>query len=215
MLIQGMSKNSNQEIYLLIFYIGENYTKISFKPDLKKFNLSEIDDDLYGLLVKRVYDLAGCVRGIKVYLNDERIKVKNFSDYVKLYTGKDSQDGGTQAPILYEKINDRWEVAFTISDGQFNQVSFVNSICTIKGGTHVNAIADQIVNQLIDAVKKKDKKGIPLKPFQAKNHLWLFVNSAVVNPTFDSQTKETLTLRQSAFGSKPTLGEDYLKKGGG
>jgi DNA topoisomerase II len=68
------------------------------------------------------------------------------------------------------------------------------------------------VQNLIEAVKKKDKKGIPLKPFQAKNHLWLFVNCAIVNPTFDSQTKETMTLRASAFGSKPVLGDDFLKK---
>ncbi len=115
--------------------------------------------------------------------------------------------------MIYERLNERWEVAFTLSDGQFNQVSFVNSICTSKGGTHVTSVADQIVTQLIEAVKKKDKKGVPLKPFQAKNHLWLFVNSAIVNPTFDSQTKETMTLRQSAFGSKPVLTEDFMKKG--
>ncbi|KAJ3363539.1 DNA topoisomerase 2 [Kappamyces sp. JEL0680] len=191
---------------------GENFTKITFKPDLAKFGLTEIDDGFYGLLVKRVYDLAGCVKGIKVFLNDERIKIKNFQDYVNLYVGHINPETGTKPPVMYEKISDRWEVAFTISDGQFNQVSFVNSICTIKGGTHVNTIADQIVGQLIEAVKKKDKKGVPLKPHQAKSHLWLFVNAAIVNPTFDSQTKETMTLRASSFGSKPVLGEEFMKK---
>ena len=65
---------------------------------------------------------------------------------------------------------------------------------------------------MIEAVKKKDKKGAPVKPFQVKNHLWLFVNSSIENPTFDSQTKETLTLRATGFGSKFTISEDFIKK---
>ncbi len=77
----------------------------------------------------------------------------------------------------------------------------------------MNAVADQIVEQLVEAVTKKDKKGVPLKKHQAKNHLWMFVNCAIVNPTFDSQTKETMTLRQSSFGSKPILSEEFMKKG--
>jgi DNA topoisomerase-2 len=111
---------------------GDDYTKITFKPDLQKFGLESIDDDFHALFVKRIYDLAGCVRGIKVYLNDERIKVKNFQDYVNLYLDKVSTETGTKPPIIYERISDRWEICFTLSDGQFNQVSFVNSICTIK-----------------------------------------------------------------------------------
>ncbi|KAJ3273863.1 DNA topoisomerase 2 [Terramyces sp. JEL0728] len=191
--------------------IDEDYTQITFKPDLAKFGLETIDDDFAALLTKRVYDLAGCVRGVKVYLNDTRIKMRDFKEYMELYVNS-ANDQPTKPPIVYERINDRWEVGFTLSDGQFNQVSFVNSICTIKGGTHVNSVADQLVTHLIEAVKKKDKKGVPLKPFQAKSHLWLFVNCSIVNPTFDSQTKETMTLKQSQFGSKGALGEDFVKK---
>jgi hypothetical protein len=35
----------------------------------------------------------------------------------------------------------------------------------------------------------------------------------VENPTFDSQTKETLTLKSSAFGSKCELSDEFIKKG--
>jgi DNA topoisomerase-2 len=57
---------------------GEEYTKITFTPDLKRFGMSSIDDDTYALLSKRVYDMAGTVRDIKVFLNNERLKIKNF-----------------------------------------------------------------------------------------------------------------------------------------
>jgi DNA gyrase B len=40
------------------------------------------------------------------------------------------------------------DIAVGPSDGQFQQVSFVNAICTIKGGNHVNYIADQVVAHL-------------------------------------------------------------------
>ncbi|KAJ3321673.1 DNA topoisomerase 2 [Boothiomyces sp. JEL0866] len=186
---------------------ADSDTKLKFK----QFGLDAIEDDFAALLTKRVYDLAGCLRGVKVYLNDTRIKMRDFKEYIELYVNS-ANEQPTKPPIVYERINDRWEVGFTLSDGQFNQVSFVNSICTIKGGTHVNSIADQLVTNLIEAVKKKDKKGVPLKPFQAKSHLWLFVNCSIVNPTFDSQTKETMTLKPSQFGSKGTLGEDFVKK---
>ena len=78
------------------------------------------------------------------------------------------------------------------------QVSFVNSIATTKGGRHVDYIADQLVAKLIETVRKKvGKNSITVKPFQVKNHVWLFVNCLVENPTFDGQTKETMTLQVS------------------
>jgi DNA topoisomerase-2 len=43
--------------------------------------------------------------------------------------------------------------------------------------------------------------------------MWIFVNALIENPTFDSQTKETMTLLSSKFGSKPTLSEEFMKKG--
>lgn len=99
----------------------------------------------------------------------------------------------------------------SLSDGQFQQVSFVNSICTIKGGTHVNYIADQIVNR-ISAVLNKKNKDLQIKPHQIKANLWLFVNSLIDNPAFDSQTKETLTTKSANFGSTCELTEKFLKE---
>ena len=57
-------------------------------------------------------------------------------------------------------------------------MSFVNSICTSKGGTHVNYITDQIVNKIQEKLEKKDKS-LKVKPFQIKGHLWIFINCLV------------------------------------
>jgi DNA topoisomerase-2 len=74
-------------------------------------------------------------------------------------------------------------------------MSFVNSIATTKGGRHIEHVSKLIENALQDTIKKKNKGGIVIKPHQIKNHLWVFVNCLIVNPTFDSQTKENMTLQ--------------------
>lgn len=38
----------------------------------------DIDDDTFSLLTKRVYDMAGTVKGVKVFLDGTRIKVDSF-----------------------------------------------------------------------------------------------------------------------------------------
>jgi DNA topoisomerase-2 len=199
---------------------NEEYTKITFKPDLERFGMESIDEDTVSLLKKRVYDIAGTVKDIKVWLNDERLKIKNFKQYVEMYLNSAAAEqaeasGGaaqTKPSVIYEQISPRWEIAFSVADGNFQHVSFANSISTIKGGTHVNSIADQIAKGIIASITKKNK-GATVKPAQIKNHMWIFVNALIENPTFDSQTKETMTLPASKFGSKPTISEDFLKKG--
>ena len=49
-------------------------------------------------------------------------------------------------------------------------------------------------------------------PLQVKSHIWVFINSLIENPAFDSQTKETLTLKPSAFGSKAAFDDKFFKK---
>jgi len=114
-------------------------------------------------------------------------------------------------PIIYESVNDRWEVGFTVSNGQFSQVSFVNSICTTKGGQHVNYIADQVTQHLVKAVTRKNKSA-KVRPHQVKHHLTVFVRALIENPAFDSQTKETLTTVPARFGSAATVSSATLKK---
>lgn len=91
----------------------------------------------------------------------------------------------------------------------------MNSIATIRGGTHVQAVTDQIVAYLLEKVRKKVGKNGPsvIRPAQIKSHLWVFVNCLVVNPAFDSQTKEWLNTRPSNFGTQFKVSEEFLKKG--
>ncbi|KAM1369168.1 hypothetical protein ACFX2F_039790 [Malus domestica] len=191
---------------------SENWTRVTYKPDLSKFNMTHLEDDVVALMQKRVIDLAGCLgKTVKVELNGTRVPVKSFLDYVDLYL--QSAGKSRDAPLLRltEKVNDRWEICVSLSDGQFQQVSFVNGIATIKGGTHVNYVTDQITNHVMNIVNKKNKNA-NLKAHNVKNYLWVFVNALIDNPAFDSQTKETLTIRPNSFGSKCELTPVFLNK---
>lgn len=196
---------------------GDDYTKITFKPDFSKFGMNEMDDDFEALVKRRVYDMAGTCTGIKVYLNGDRIKINKFKQYMEMYTKaiktENIADNGSapEQVILTDNPHERWEIGFAVSDGAFQQVSFVNSIATTHGGTHVNYVADQIIDKLEEIVLKKNKGGVKLKKAQIKNHIFLFVNCLVVNPAFTSQTKEQLTTKVSAFGSKPQVSDKFLK----
>mmetsp|Transcript_42105 Transcript_42105/g.90431 ORF Transcript_42105/g.90431 Transcript_42105/m.90431 type:complete len:1220 (-) Transcript_42105:205-3864(-) len=186
---------------------GKDYTRITFYPDLQRFGMKNLEKDIVSLMKKRVYDAAGSTnKKCKVYLNDELIPVKEFKDYVDLYLDNPEQ------PKVYEKCGDRWEYVITLSDGQFSQVSFVNSINTTKGGTHVMHVADQFIDAIHKKANSKNKGGMEIKPYHVRNHLWVFVNCLIVNPAFDSQTKETMTLKASKFGSKCDVSEATIKK---
>ena len=186
----------------------KDFTRVSFTPDLKRFKMDSLDDDVVGLLSRRAYDVAASSSchgngSLKVELNGERVPVKSFAQYVKLHDG-------LEPPAALEKLDDNWTVGVAPSDGTFTQLSFVNSICTSKGGQHVDAVAKKVCDFLAKAVKKKNK-GQEVKPAFIKAHLCVYVDALIVNPAFDSQTKETLTTKERSFGSKVVLPDKFLK----
>ncbi|KAG7377911.1 DNA topoisomerase 2-beta [Phytophthora pseudosyringae] len=228
----------------------KDYTCISFKPDLERFKMDFLNDDIVSLFKKRVYDVAGVSgKGLNVFLNDEKIPIKSFPQYVALYPGprgfeaeKDAKDDEDSHPeenngddedyseekskkakvkakpsnvtkngVIFEKPDERWQVGVGLSEDGFQQVSFVNGICTTKGGQHVAYIVDQITTKLVSVLKKKNK-GEAVKPNYIKNHMSIYVSALINNPAFDSQTKETLTTRPNGFGSTFSLSDKFLKQ---
>nr|NVI79283.1 topoisomerase 2 [Cucujiformia] len=189
----------------------EDFTKVTFYPDLSKFRMTELDKDTVALLSRRAYDIAGSTKGVRVFLNGKKLPIKGFKDYVDLYLKDKVDEKDEPLKCAYEATNPRWEIAVAMSEKGFQQVSFVNSIATTKGGRHVDHVADMIVAKLAEVIKKKNKDGVAVKPFQLKNHIWVFVNCLIENPAFDSQTKESLNTQVKSFGSKCTPTDKFFK----
>jgi hypothetical protein len=142
------------------------------------------------MLEKRVYDIAGCNTNLKVYFNGKLINFKGFEDYIKLYT----------PDYFYESKKDKtWSVGIALSENGFQQVSFANSTDTYDSGTHVEYVMKQIQVALIEYFQKKHK--VEVKPSELRNHMFLFLDSTIINPSFSSQTKEKLITEVKDFGS--------------
>jgi DNA topoisomerase-2 len=186
------------------------YTKVTFKPDYKRLNVQGLTSDMLALLRKRVYDIGAVtdhsIKKIKISLNDQITPVKNFQQYIDLYIGaKDT------AKRVYEQPDERWEYAVAISPTkEFIQVSFVNGICTFKGGKHVDYITGQIIRKLCDYIEKKKK--IKVNANTIKEQLILFLRCDVVNPSFDSQTKDFMNTPSAKFGSSCSVSDIFVEK---
>jgi DNA topoisomerase II len=119
---------------------GENFIQVSFSPDFSRFKEKTFSKDFMKLIERRLNDISGCNPKLNVYFNGNKIKVNNLKDYGKLLF-EDSNS------FLYKKLNEHWELLIgpSLKENEFTQLSFVNSIATIQGGTHVNTILYSIL----------------------------------------------------------------------
>ena len=137
-------------------------------------------------------------------------ELSEFEKYVNYYIGNKSDKDR-----VYEKVSDRWEVAVSLSeDDKLEHVSFVNGIYTFKGGKHVDNVSNHIAKKLQTYASTKGikRKKCDVKINHIKDNMWIFLKSVVVNPSFDSQTKECLTTVASKFGSKCEVSDKFIEQ---
>ena len=175
------------------------FTEITYLPDFEKFGMKKIDKASLLMIEKRLYDLAASNPKLKITLNDEVISFKNFKAYAEMYT----------TPVFYEESKN-WKIGIGHSTSGFKAVSFVNSVETKDGGTHVNNVAWQITQFLREKIKRKHR--VDVKPNELRQHLFLFIDCTIINPAFSSQTKEKLITQPSEFGSTHELSERTLRQ---
>lgn len=179
---------------------SQPYTKIRFKPDYKRFGIDCITPDILKLFQKRVYDIAGVTeKNVKIKWNNVVVPIQSFKQYVELYI---------KEPYLHEHT-EHWEYAVALSS-EFTQVSFVNGICTNKGGKHVDYICNQITRKVCDYIEKKKKIKVTLGSI--KEQMFLFLRCNIVNPTFDSQTKDYMETSVQHFGSVCDVSAKFIEK---
>jgi len=186
------------------------YTRVTFKPDYRRFGIQGLTPDMVALLKKRVYDIGAVtdhsIKKIKINYNNTLIPVKNFQNYIDLYLGPKDE-----TKRVYDRQEERWEYAVALSPThEFMQVSFVNGICTFKGGKHVDYIIGQIIRKLADYIEKKKK--IKINNSAIKEQLFLFLRCDIENPSFDSQTKDYMNTPSARFGSTCTVSDSFIEK---
>ena len=183
---------------------GKGYVKVTYTPDLGRF-VGFVKEDMINVLKTRTYELAAvCGKDVKVSWNGEVVASNTFEKFVRLFLAEGS------TALVHEMCGPRWEVAAVLTRNLYSDedgsgaddgaraVSFVNGINTKKGGKHVDTVVRQVLGDFCEAAAKKK---VPVKPGQIRDAVVFFVNATIVNPSFDSQTKESLTTPSAKFGS--------------
>ena len=179
-------------------------TRVSFKPDLKYFKLESLSDDIVMLMKKRLIDIGFASHaGVKTYYNGTLITIKKPEDYMKLYSHPEG------VKFIVDSTCERWTVGVALSNEGFQHAAFANGIHTSLGGSHVDHVSNQVAKEIIDKLKSKK---ITVKPSDVKNKIFVFIKSAIVNPVFDSQSKECLKMAKAKFGSEFIMSDAFRKK---
>ena len=196
---------------------GKGYVQIVYCPDLSRFKgvgvNSSIHPDMLAVLHTRSIELAALAgKDVTVTWNGATIKTDTFEKFVKLFLKENAEKH-----VSYEKCGPRWEVAAVLTRNLFSEesgtpedrhISFANAINTRKGGKHVETVQRHVLADVCEIAQKKKK--LDIKPGQIKDTVTFFVNATIVNPSFDSQTKETLTTPATKFGSTVKISAKFI-----
>lgn len=189
-----------------------HYTQTRFTLDFSRFetDLKTFDDDFINIIHKRCIDAAAANPGLKVIFNcggeDIGWKFKKLDEYIDLY----SNILNIADKIPFE--NDLC-TALIFPDSSVD-VGFVNGAECSKG-THMRALRQEINQAVVDFITKKDKiKDLTTRGVD--NKYSVFININVSNPSYDSQTKDTLTTPVEKFSKDEKLkwevNEKFLNK---
>lgn len=157
---------------------------VKFKPDLKRFGLTSIDDTHKAIIKQRLMNLKMSFPEIEFKFNGKNININSFKKYVQMFDAN---------PEILE--TDDWSFAILHNEhDDFRQFSYVNGLKIPDGGSHIDYIASNVVQRIRDRLVKKYKT---IKPGDIKNKIFViaFLKN-LKNAKFNSQSKEKITNSQ-------------------
>ena len=172
----------------------EHGTSTTMFIDMKRFDTSKIDGTFCRCVLTRLVSAAAANPGLEVSYADTdtdsvSFKFSSLKEYaVSLYNIIEEEN-----LLVCHKDSDK---EFLVYPGGNANIGFVNG-AECNNGTHIKAVRNEIDASLSYILKKKHK--IDVTNRQCDNCYTLFCNMTIVNPSYDSQTKDTLTTPVSKF----------------
>lgn len=195
--------NPQEDVAVIGKYDGkETGTKVTFLPDDTIFSTTNYD---FNYLATRFREIAFLNAGLKIIFADEREKGKDkkeefhyaggIVEFVK-WLNRTKQSLHSK-PVYFKKEVDGLgiEVAIQYNDSYNDNIqSFVNTINTIEGGTHVAGFKTSLTRVINDYAEKKGiiKKGEKLEGDDVREGLCAVISTKVKEPQFEGQTKTKL-----------------------
>ncbi|MET3288707.1 DNA gyrase subunit B [Brevibacillus fluminis] len=176
-------------------------TTVTFLPDPEVFSVTKFD---FELIRDRFRETAFLLSKLKMVLIDKRGPEEKreefyFEDGLKSYVDYLNEGKHTLHPIIYfngEKDNVFVELAFQYNDGYAETlVSYVNSIPTTDGGTHVTGFRNATTRVFNEFARKKGllkEKDPNLSGNDLREGFLGILSLQMADVQFESQTKDKL-----------------------
>lgn len=204
----NMYKSDKHE---MIEYNGhDSFTEISYKADLARFGYEQYNREIYDLFCHAALSSSWICR-IPIHFNDEVYNLSNIVEYanyifdedtvktsITWYKWEDPEDVKRKGKIetLHSKLGEVTpdvELMLLYTPDESKVISFVNSLYTAEGGSHVDAAFKKILGGIVKSINKELKeKGLNNK-INIKDiikHVSMIISCYnVKDPQFSSQCK--------------------------
>lgn len=163
---------------------------VKFYPDFERFNIDSLSQVYCDIIKTRLINLSVSYPKIRFTFNGDKIAIKSFDDYIKLFT--DVYVGYTSSDKKY------MFAIYPSKSDEFQHYSFVNGLCIKDGGTHINYIKSYFASNIMNKLSRKYN----IKKSDIINRISIiaFLNE-FANAKFNSQTKEKITNTDAELGS--------------
>lgn len=178
-------------------------TRITFNPDSSIFETVHFD---YDVLAHRLRELAYLNAGLIIFITDERNGdharyqyLGGLSEFVRYLN--EGTDCLNPIPIFISKKDEEnrleFDVAIQYTTGYDEKIfSYVNSVNTREGGTHLEGFRSAITRAINTMAKKngliKENSTITLRGEDVREGMTAVVSIKMANPQFEGQTKMRL-----------------------
>jgi DNA topoisomerase II len=212
-------KKRNEPVISDYSNTNKGFVEIEYIMDFKKFGYEDMKypREAFELFNRHILDMAFTMK-TPVSFNGKKFNISTAKEYAKLYLGKENVkhslmhyewEEGTEI-VMKKGVNfavDKnklpiIEICAVDTPDRAERISFVNGMWTRNNGVHLEAafkaIGTSVLNTVNDSLIKKKKgekkndKSLKLTLNDVKKHVSIFVNCWIVEPEFDSQSKNEL-----------------------
>jgi DNA topoisomerase-2 len=185
-------------------YLKDGGVKIIIYPDFEKFNSTNLSEDMKSLIKRRIMDLIVLTKkNVDIIIDNVKInRGSNIESYLNLFNMEVNENNWIIGHCIK---NLEWQYAIKLYKNVSNiNLTFVNSIYTNRGGTHLNYFVDLIFERIKKMVDPQLTKKILL------DNIIIFLKTTIINPLFSSQSKEELTTPIKDFGYECDIPESFF-----
>jgi len=177
---------------------NETGTIVTFWPDSTIFETTEFNFDV---LSSRLRELAFLNKGLEISIRDDRTGSEHVFKYdggIKSFVDFINQNKKSLHEVVYisgEKNSTQLEAAFQYNEGYLDNIfSFVNTINTTEGGTHLTGFRTALT-RTINSYAEKNKlldKDVKISSEDILEGIAAVIAIKIPEPQFEGQTKRKL-----------------------